>query len=167
MHGDGWLREGLWPSRCPENHPVNKRGGSGQENRMFFDGVQVTAAPGQSGSPMLPSEGWISPSQTHTEQTANSKSSHESATSCAQGVWNTLRAARGGRDHPGQMGARWPWGQGLGERGTEWGFPALSWRKQARSRKFWLSQALWHDSQKRSQYHRDLEASEMVFNSWL
>lgn len=74
---------------------------------------------------------------------------------------------QGGRDHPGQMGARWPWGHGLGERGTEWGFPALSWRKQARSRKFWLSQAPWRDSQKRSQYRRDLEASEEVFNSWI
>lgn len=46
MHGDGWLREGLWPSHCPENHPVNKTGGSGQENKMFFDGIQATEAPG-------------------------------------------------------------------------------------------------------------------------
>lgn len=93
--------------------------------------------------------------------------SHESAASCAQGAWDTWRATRGGRDHPGQMGACWPWGHGLGERGTEWGFPELSWRKQARRRKCWLSQALWHDSQKRSQYRRNLEASEVVFNSWL
>lgn len=88
--------------------------------------------------------------------------------------WHSERYRRG--DHAGIT--RWgqvssgvgghglPQGQGLGERGTAWGFPALGWRKEAR-RKCWLSQAVWQDSQKRSQYHRHLEASEVVFNSWL
>lgn len=89
-------------------------------------------------------------------------------------VWHPelyRRGDRAGSTQWGQVssevgGHGLPQGQGLGERGTAWGFPALGWRKEAR-RKWWLSQAVWQDSQKRSQYHRHLEASEVVFNSWL
>ena len=89
-------------------------------------------------------------------------------------VWHPelyRRGDRAGSTQWGQVssevgGHGLPQGQGLGERGTSWGFPALGWRKEAR-RKCWLSQAVWQDSQKRSQYHRHLEASEVVFNSWL